>query len=286
MSEVTQVLVSKIDPKSEVNVRRLGIADNVERVKSSIQKHGYWPDQPIVVRPHPDSASEYEFQHITGQCRLRACIELGLTDIPAVVEDNVSDEEAIRRSWGENEHRGELLMSDKAYWADYFYKSYKGNGYTGKEALDLAAKFLGVKDSKTVQKYFRLSMLPDEVMELVDSNLITQDQAGAIVVNTYDASHYDESQQKMIDRAAWLQQQPSQEGRRFAIEAMNELKHAASIEELSNYVMEKFEEIKLMVDVVIPPSLYDNFLQWGNNRGLEDKSIIMSHMIAETLRDG
>ena len=82
MSEVKQILVSTIDPKSAVNVRRLGIADNVERVKSSIQEHGYWPDQPIVVRSHPNPASGYEFQHITGQCRLKACLETGAVGNP------------------------------------------------------------------------------------------------------------------------------------------------------------------------------------------------------------
>ena len=285
MSEVKQILVSTIDPKSAVNVRRLGIADNVERVKSSIQEHGYWPDQPIVVRPHPDPVSGYEFQHITGQCRLKACLELELSEIPAVVVEDISDEEAIRRSWGENEHRTDLLMSDKAYWADYFYQHYKGNGYTGKEALELAAKFLGVKYGSVVD-YFRLSILPEEVMTLVDQSFITKDQAGLIVKNTHDASHFDGSQQKMIERASWLQQQPSREGRTFAAEAMNELNREATIEDLSNYVMEKFEAIKLKVDVVIPTQLYDNFLKWGERHGVEDKSIIINLMIAESLRDG
>ena len=286
MSEVKQILVSKIDPKSEVNVRRLGIADNVELVKSSIQKHGYWPDQPIVIRPHPEAASEYEFQHITGQCRLRACIELKLTEIPAVVEEEISDEGAIQRSWGENEHRGELLMSDKAYWADYFYKHYKGNGHTGKDALKLAAQFLGVKDILTVQRYFRLSVLPDEVMTLVDQKLITSDQAGAIVKNTYVIAHFDESQRKMIERANWIQQQPSSEGRKFAVEALNELKHDATIKELNENVMDKFDEIKHKIDIVIPTKMYDELLKWGESHGVEDKSIIVNLMIAEALKGG
>ena len=284
MSEVKQILVSKIDPKSEVNVRRLGIADNVERVKSSIQEHGYWADQPIVVRPHPEPASGYEFQHITGQCRLKACIELDLSEIPAVVVEDISDEEAIRRSWGENENRGELLMSDKSYWAGYFYNRYKGNGYTGKEALDLAAKFLGVKHDAVVD-YFGLSVLPEEAIELVDKSFITKGQALAIVKNTYDLSRPENSNQKMIERANWVQQQPK-EGKKFAVEAMNELKHNATIDELNKYVKEKFEEIKRQIDIVIPAKLYDELLKWGESHGLEDKSVIINHMIAETLKGG
>ncbi len=285
MSEVKQILVSKIDPKSDVNVRRLGVEDNVEQIKSSIQEHGYWPDQPIVIRPHPDPASGYEFQHITGQCRLAACLELKLSEIPAVVVEDISDEDAIRRSWGENERRGELLMSDKAYWASYFYNHYKGNGYTGEQALELAAKFLGVKQGAVVD-YFGLSVLPDEAMELVDKNFLTKNQALAIVKNTYDRMRPDNSSQKMIERANWVQQQPSKEGKAFAVEAMNELKHPATTDGLNQYVKEKFEAIKLKVDVVIPTQLYDNFLKWGERHGVEDKSIIINLMIAETLKGG
>ena len=42
----------------------------------------------IVVRPHPDSSSEYKYQHITGQCRFKACVLLGLEEIPAFVLDH------------------------------------------------------------------------------------------------------------------------------------------------------------------------------------------------------
>ena len=123
---------------------------------------------------------------------------------------------------------------------------------------------------------------------MVDSKLITKDQAGVIVKNTHDASRFDESQKKMIDRASWLQKQKknSNEGRRFAVEALNTLKHDASIDELSNYVDRKFEEIKRKVDVIIPTQLYDNFLKWGERHGVEDKSIIINLMIAEILRNG
>ena len=44
MSEVKAIQVSLIDPESEINVRRQSVEDNVEKVKASIQQHGYWPD--------------------------------------------------------------------------------------------------------------------------------------------------------------------------------------------------------------------------------------------------
>ncbi|MEK7398818.1 MAG: hypothetical protein AAB116_17945 [Candidatus Poribacteria bacterium] len=47
MSEVKNIKVSSIDPKSTINVRRTAVKDNVEKVKASIRENGYWPDQPI-----------------------------------------------------------------------------------------------------------------------------------------------------------------------------------------------------------------------------------------------
>ena len=170
MSEVRQIEVNSIDPRSDINVRRLGISENVQKIKSSIKQHGYWPHQPIVVRPHPNPESGYEFQHIAGQCRLRACLELGFSDIPAFVVE-MSDDEAIQLSWLENEVRTELLPSDKAFWTDHFYKHYAGNGYTPSDALKRAAKYLGVT-YKTVQVYWGLSALPEKAMEMVDHKLM------------------------------------------------------------------------------------------------------------------
>lgn len=110
MSTVQIIDVNRIDPNSTINVRRQGVEENVEKVKASIQQHGYWPDQPIIVRPHPDSGSTYDYQNVTGQCRLKACLALELEEIPAFVLE-LNDDEAIQRSWLENEARGDLTYS-------------------------------------------------------------------------------------------------------------------------------------------------------------------------------
>ncbi len=281
MNQIRPIPVSSIDPRSDINVRRLGIDENVEKVKTSIAQHGYWPEFPITVRPHPNPASQYEFQHVSGQCRLKACLELGLEEIPSVVLE-LSDDEAIQRSWSENEARGELSFSDKAYWTNRIYKRYTGDGHTGQDALQLAANYLGVKIN-TVIEYFRLSALPDDVLEMLNRALITSKQAQAIVTNTFDISHFEESQQKMKERAAWLQKYDN-EGRRFAIEALNKLRHKATIEELMTFVKKRINASKFEIGATIPEGAYDDLLKWGRDRGLEDISIIISHMITETLR--
>ena len=120
MSEVKNIKVSSIDPKSTINVRRTAVKDNVEKVKASIRENGYWSDQPIVIRPHPKSESQYQYEFVTGQCRFTACLELELEEIPAFVEE-LDDDKAIQRSWLENEARGELTYSDRAYWVEKIY---------------------------------------------------------------------------------------------------------------------------------------------------------------------
>ena len=281
MSEIMEIDISSIDPESEINVRRQGIDQNVEKVKLSIQQHGYWADQPITVRPHPKSDSVYKYQHVTGQCRLKACLALEFTTIPTLILD-LSDEEAIQRSWLENEVRGDLLFSDKAYWTERIFKKYSGDGHTPDEALELAAQYLGV-GTDTVRGYYRLAGLPDEVMDLLDRSVLTSQQAQAIVYNTYDGANFKQSQEDMKERAEWILAF-DRDGRQFAVEALNKLKHKASIAELTQYVAKKVNESRRAVTYIIPDELHDDLLQWGRTRGLEGENTIVGHIVADALR--
>ena len=283
MSEVKNIKVSHIDPNSKTNVRRQGIEQNVEKVKASIQEHGYWPDQPIIVRPHPDSESQYNYEHVTGQCRLKACLELGLEEIPAFILE-LDDDGAIQRSWLENEVRGDLTYSDRAYWTERTYKRYSGEGYTGQEALELAAKYLGVK-VPTVMRYFRLSVLPEDLKQMVDQETLTLQNASAIVLNTYDASRFEQSQEAMRERASWILGL-DRDRREHAVKALEQFGHKASIADLTAYVTEKISESSRVVQYAIPSDLHDELLQWGKSRGLEDESTIIGHMVTDVLKRG
>ncbi len=286
MSEVKKIKVSQINPNSTINVRRQGIEQNVEKVKASIQEHGYWPDQPIIVRPHPDSKSQYNYENVTGQCRLKACLELGLEEIPAFILE-LNDDQAIQRSWLENEVRGDLTYSDRAYWAQRIYKRYSGEGYTGQEALELAAKYLGVK-VPTVMKYYTLSGLPEDLNQMVDQGILTLQNAVAIVKNTYDtsrSSRFEQSQEAMRERASWILGL-DRDKREYAVKALEHLGHQASIADLTEYVTEKISESGRIVQYAIPSDLHDELLQWGKSRGLEDESTIIGHMVADVLKRG
>ena len=281
MNTIQMIDVTAIDPDSTINVRRQGVEENVKKVKASIKQHGYWPDQPIVIRPHPDTLSTYDYQNVTGQCRLKACLALGLKEIPAFIE-KLNDDEAIQRSWGENEARESLSASDKAYWTEKIYKQYEGNGHTANEAMKLAAEFLGVEVIK-IQKYYRLVYLPKTVMEMVNSKVLTETAADAIATNTIDSYNIERSKQAMEDRASWYLGL-GRDDRKHAIETIKQLGNKASITDLNANLKKRREESRLVVEYAIPTELYDDLLQWGIERGLDNERVIIGHMIAETLK--
>ena len=281
MSTIQTIDVKLIDPDSAINVRRQGVEENVQKVKESIQQHGYWPDQPIIIRPHPDPKSEYNYQNVTGQCRLKACLALGLGEIPAFILE-LNDEEAIQRSWLENEMRGDLSASDKAYWTEKIYKQYEGNGYTSDEAMELASKYLGV-GVPTIQKYYRLVYLPKTVMEMVNSKVLTETAAEAIATNTIDPHNIGRSKQAMEERASWFLGL-DRNNRKYAIEVIKQAGHKASIAALNANLRKRLEDSRRVVEYAIPSELYDDLLQWGLERGLDNEQIIIGHMVAETLK--
>lgn len=271
-----------IDPDSTINVRRQGVDENVEKVKASIQEHGYWPDQPITVRPHPDPNSKYEYQNVTGQCRLKACLALGLGEIPAVIV-KLNDDEAIQRSWLENEVRGDLTYSDRAYWTERIYNRYNGDGYTTGEAIELAAKYLGV-GVPTVIRYYSLAALPQDVKDMVDKKSLDIKYAVPIVRNTYDGARVKQSQEAMRQRASWFVSL-DRDSRDHAVKALQQLGHNASIADLNANVSKRRKDSRRVIQYEIPTELYDELLQWGMERGLDTEEEIVGKMVGEALKN-
>jgi len=281
MEEIRNIKVSSIDPESTVNVRRTAVEANVQRVKESIEQHGYWSDQPITIRPHPDSSSEYEYEVITGQCRLKACLELRLEEIPAIVTE-LDDDKAIQRSWLENEARGELTISDRSYWVERIYKKYEGSGYTGNEAIEMAAKYLGVTP-QTAVAYARLIVLPKDLKEMVDKKILPQKYAVSIAKETVNLNDLKGSQDRMRERAKWFNNLDKNRRRHFT-EVLEKLGAGASIEDLDAELDKIMSQEGRTLQVTIPGDLHEELLRWGKERGLEDEKTIISHMLAEILR--
>ena len=128
---------------------------------------------------------------MSGQCRLKACQEIGLKEIPAIILE-LNGDEARQCAWIENELRSDLLLGDKARVTEKVYYEHSGDRHTPEESLQLATDYLGVT-TQTVRQYFRLSGLPDDVLVLVNQKLLTSKEAQDVVTNTLDTSQREES---------------------------------------------------------------------------------------------
>lgn len=274
MDEIRNVPVNAIDPESTVNVRREGVEDNVERLTRSIQTHGFWPDQPVTLRPHPDSDSEYQYEYVVGQCRLAAARGLGLQSIPALVLD-LSDDEALRRSWTENEARGDLLPSEKAYWTESLYNKFSTEGSPHAEALQRTAEWLGVTE-QTVRNYWPLAFLPEAAKDMINQGRINQEEGRVIAANT------DGGEEGMLERARWLAQSGA-EKRAAAREALREALPTASVPELERLKEQNFSARQRTVTYEIPEALYDRLVEYGQESGIRDVPTIVSNIIAKAL---
>lgn len=281
MAEIKDIGTGSIDPKSTVNVRRSQIEEGVAKVKGSIAEHGFWRNSPITIRPHPDRSSQYEYELVVGQCRLRACLELGLDQIPAVVEE-IEDNEAIRRSWAENEGRRDITITDKAYWIKRIITWYSGEGKTLPECREIAAKFFAI-NVQTVIKYLPMAFLPTEVKEMVDDGILRIQDAEAIAKYTYDPSNPGPSEEAMKKRAEWAMKL-SRDEKKECVRVLEDLGHAASIEELDGEVKKRASQRKTIIEVAIPEALRGKLMDWGEERGLTHEGTIISHMVAEMLR--
>lgn len=132
-------------------------------------------------------------------------------------------------------------------------------------------------------KYYALSVLPEDLKQMVDQKILPSGIAVGIVRNTYDRARFRQSQEAMRERTSWILALDRTE-RRHAVKALEQLGHKASIADLSAYVAQKNRESRRTVQCAIPTGLYDDFLQWGQERGLDDEQEIVGRMIIESLR--
>jgi len=276
MPGIEQVPVSSVDPESPVNVRRTAVEENVEKVKRSIETHGYWPDQPITLRPHPDPDSGYEYQYVVGQCRFTAASDLGLETIPALVLE-LDDDEALRRSWTENEARGELTSSDKAYWTEHLYNKFTAEGLTKGEVWNKTAEWMGVSEP-TVRHWFPLAFLPEPVKEMLNQGRLP-DQDGRLI-----AENTDQNDELMVERAEWLANQPTA-NRKIAREVVTDAGGTAPVAELDQMLQEKIAGDQRLIRIEIPEKIYPDFLRYGEDKGISGPSTIASNIIVTTISE-
>jgi len=135
-------------------------------LKDSIRVHGIL--QPIVVVPHKDG-----YQIIAGERRFRSAQELGLTTVPAIVRDNISQQQQLELSLIENIQRQNLNPIEEAM----SYQRLAAEFNLGQEDI---AKRVGKSRSK-ITNSIRLLNLPDKVQDMLRQGKLTEGHAKVIL---------------------------------------------------------------------------------------------------------
>ena len=171
------------DTKVNININKLAITDlvrnklqprknfdkeNLEGLTNSIRERGII--QPIIVRESENNKNKYEI--ITGERRWIAAQNAGLHDVPVVITE-ANDLKSLEFAIVENVQRHDLNPIEEA------------NGYQKligqfKYDHEKVAKFIG-KSRSHISNCLRLLTLPKEVIELIETNKLSQGHAKVLV---------------------------------------------------------------------------------------------------------
>ncbi|SUJ05196.1 ParB/RepB/Spo0J family partition protein [Shewanella morhuae] len=114
----TMIPIGMIDALPFGNSRRVRNANKFTELKASIAIRGVI--QSVLLRPAAD-----RFEIIAGYGRWLACLELGLTEIPALIKP-LSDEEALEHQMEENLNREDLNIIDECKAVQQLSAFYNG----------------------------------------------------------------------------------------------------------------------------------------------------------------
>ena len=137
-----------------------------QELTESIKENGLL--EPIIVRSFP--AGKYEI--ISGHRRVEACKELGITSVPAIIEELTKDE-AIVQMVDSNIHREHILPSEKAFAYKMKSEALKHQGKTYGQVVHKSRDNISDTESgRNVKRYIRLTNLIPELLKLVDEERI------------------------------------------------------------------------------------------------------------------
>ena len=171
------------DSKIETNINKLSISelvrnknqprklfdkDSLEGLTNSIKERGII--QPIIVRRSQDQKTKYEI--IAGERRWLAAQNAGLHEVPVVITE-ADDLKSLEFAIVENVQRHDLNAIEEAEGYqrlinDFLYDQ------------DKVAKFIG-KSRSHISNCLRLLSLPNEVIDLIQNNKLSQGHAKVLV---------------------------------------------------------------------------------------------------------
>ena len=164
---VTKINISDIEPRKD-QPRKYFDDENLQLLADSIATHGVL--QPIIVRENPIYPSSYEI--IAGERRWRAAKLAGLTEIPVVVI--TGDELKVAQiALVENVQREDLNPIEEAFAYQALIERF---GLTQEQL----SKEVG-KSRSAIANMLRLIKLPDEILELLKEDKISEGHARALL---------------------------------------------------------------------------------------------------------
>ena len=164
---LTKVAVTSISP-SPFQPRKVFSDESLNELASSLKQHGM--AQPMVVRPKPGVAGQYEL--IAGERRWRAAQRVPLHEVPVIIQD-IDDKTAMEIALIENLQRVDLnpLEEARAFQRLIDEYSYKH---------DQLATVLG-KSRSHITNLLRLLQLPESVQDKLLDGSLTMGHARALI---------------------------------------------------------------------------------------------------------
>lgn len=198
----------KNHPNNNATFRDLA-GEEFEDLKASIRDHGII--EPVVINQHGVI--------ICGHQRVRACREIGITDVPVVVREVASDEEHETLLIEENLRRRQLLPSEsfKAVKRLYELMGIEGQGnrgdLTSATVAEVAAE-IG-KSERTVARMRTLADLIPPLAAMLDAGTLNQTAA-------YQIAQMDEDGQQQVFAMLEEQRMAAEADKRAAVRLTTE----------------------------------------------------------------
>lgn len=164
-SEGTSLALIEIEPDKD-QPRKAFDEESLSELSKSIEEHGVL--QPILVRPQANGA----YKIVAGERRWRAARQAGLSEIPVIIKE-ISDAEAMEIALIENLQREDLDPVEEALG---YRQLMERCNYTQEKA----AKKLS-KSRSAIANSLRLLALPDNILELLKSGILSAGHAKAIL---------------------------------------------------------------------------------------------------------
>ena len=153
---------------SPLQPRRVFVQDELDSLAKSIRERGIL--QPILVRPSPDSANEYEI--IAGERRWRAAQLAQLHELPVIIK-RLTDEEVLEVALIENIQRADLNALEEALGYRRLIDNFN-------HTQDSLSTVIG-KSRSHIANTLRLLSLPNGVKDLLQDRKISAGHARALV---------------------------------------------------------------------------------------------------------